>query len=80
MKSNDPEDIELFEIISEMLTYEPSQRIKLGAALEHKYFKRLDPQLRLHEIAGSSNGSSEASSITAAAMVLGAGEGDGEQR
>ncbi|VDN90766.1 unnamed protein product [Brugia pahangi] len=46
MKSNDPEDVELFDIISEMLTYEPSQRITLGSALDHRYFKRLAPHLR----------------------------------
>lgn len=81
MKSNDPEDVELFDIISEMLTYEPSQRITLSSALDHRYFKRLAPHLRLHESGASSNGSSAASSTAVATVVLSdAGEGDGEQR
>lgn len=46
MKSNDPEDVELFDIITEMLTYEPSQRLALGSALDHSYFKRLSSHLR----------------------------------
>ncbi|KAM3729074.1 Serine/threonine-protein kinase Doa [Dirofilaria immitis] len=88
MKSNDPEDIELFDIISEMLTYEPSQRITLGSALDHRYFKRLAPHLRLHESGASSNGSSSSATATAAATVVAAealvisnaGDGDGEER
>lgn len=46
MKSNQVEDVELFDIISKMLTYEPSQRITLADALDHAYFKRLPPQQR----------------------------------
>uniref|UniRef100_A0A1I8ELZ2 Protein kinase domain-containing protein n=1 Tax=Wuchereria bancrofti TaxID=6293 RepID=A0A1I8ELZ2_WUCBA len=89
MKSNDPEDVELFDIISEMLTYEPSQRITLGSALDHRYFKRLAPHLRLHENGASSNGSSTSSAAaTAAATVVsaqaiiisGTSDGNGEER
>ncbi|KAL3989309.1 Protein kinase domain family protein [Acanthocheilonema viteae] len=88
MKSNDPEDVELFDIISEMLTYEPSQRITLGSALDHRYFKRLAPHLRLHEGGASSNGSSSSTVATAATTVVAAeaivisdaGDGDGEER
>ncbi|EJW79460.1 hypothetical protein WUBG_09633 [Wuchereria bancrofti] len=89
MKSNDPEDVELFDIISEMLTYEPSQRITLGSALDHRYFKRLAPHLRLHESGASSNGSSTSSvAATAAATVVsaqaivisGTSDGNGEER
>uniref|UniRef100_A0A8R1XTS8 Protein kinase domain-containing protein n=2 Tax=Onchocerca TaxID=6281 RepID=A0A8R1XTS8_ONCVO len=87
MKSNDPEDVELFDIISEMLTYEPSQRITLGSALDHRYFKRLAPHLRLHESGTSSNGSSSSATapaatkiVTAEAIVIAEGDGDGEER
>lgn len=41
MASNEPEHVELFELIERMLDYEPSSRIKLGEALEHRYFDRL---------------------------------------
>ncbi|VDM97607.1 unnamed protein product [Thelazia callipaeda] len=88
MKSNDPEDVELFDIISEMLTYEPSQRITLDSALDHRYFKRLESHLRLHENEASSNGSSSsigASSVTQSAkteiiVISEAGDGGSEQR
>ncbi|EJD74919.1 CMGC/CLK protein kinase [Loa loa] len=89
MKSNDPEDIELFDIISEMLTYEPSQRTTLGSALDHRYFKRLAPHLRLHESGASSNGSSSSTAATTAAstivetediVISDAGDGGGEER
>lgn len=46
MKSNDVEDMELYDIISRMLEYEPSHRMTLEDALDHAYFKRLPPHLR----------------------------------
>uniref|UniRef100_F1KR61 Serine/threonine-protein kinase Doa n=1 Tax=Ascaris suum TaxID=6253 RepID=F1KR61_ASCSU len=59
MKSNDVEDMELYDIISRMLEYEPSHRMTLEDALDHAYFKRLPPHLRLHEEGkAAANGSS----------------------
>jgi serine/threonine protein kinase len=46
MLSNEPEHEELFDLISRMLEYEPSQRITLRDVLDHSYFKRLPPHLR----------------------------------
>ncbi|VDM40575.1 unnamed protein product [Toxocara canis] len=50
MKSNDAEDMELYDIISRMLEYEPSHRMTLEDALDHPYFKRLPPHLRRDRI------------------------------
>lgn len=47
MKSHDREERELFDLIFRMLEYEPTQRITLAEALDHEFFKRLPPHLRL---------------------------------
>jgi len=39
MRSNDPEDQNLFDLIMEMLDYEPNSRIPLTEALQHSHFK-----------------------------------------
>lgn len=49
MMSNEVEHEELFDIISRMLEYEPSQRMLLPDALNHPFFARLPPHLKLHE-------------------------------
>lgn len=41
MTSNEPEHVELFELIEQMLDYEPTSRITLADALKHRYFDRL---------------------------------------
>ena len=46
MNSNDTEHIELFELIEQMLDYEPTSRITLQDALKHRYFERLAPHER----------------------------------
>lgn len=47
MLSTEPEHEELFDIVSRMLEYEPSQRLQLADALDHPFFARLPPRLRL---------------------------------
>ncbi len=44
--SNDAEHEELFDLISRMLEYEPSQRLVLADALDHPFFQRLPALLR----------------------------------
>lgn len=41
---------QLFDLISAMLTYEPSARITLAYALEHPFFTKLPTTWRLHEL------------------------------
>ena len=41
MNSNEPEHVELFELIEQMLEYEPPSRITLDYALKHRYFEWL---------------------------------------
>ncbi|CAJ0583198.1 unnamed protein product, partial [Mesorhabditis spiculigera] len=43
-QSNEEDHIDLFDLIDMMLTYEPSQRIQLQAALEHKFFWKVPPE------------------------------------
>lgn len=43
MVSLEPEDVELFELIELMLSYEPTARLPMKEAIEHRYFKRLTP-------------------------------------
>ena len=48
---NDNEDHkQLFDLISRMLEYEPTQRITLCEALDHPFFGKLPLELRLHEL------------------------------
>lgn len=44
--SSDPEHQELFDLIVLMLDYEPTSRVTLNQALQHKYFKRLPEHQR----------------------------------
>ncbi|GMR34152.1 hypothetical protein PMAYCL1PPCAC_04347, partial [Pristionchus mayeri] len=41
MSSNQPEHVELFDLIEQMLEYDPDRRITLADALNHKYFDAL---------------------------------------
>ncbi|XP_066268950.1 dual specificity protein kinase CLK2-like isoform X1 [Branchiostoma lanceolatum] len=47
MLVNDKEHEELFDLISQMLTYDPSKRITLSEALSHPFFALLAPEQRL---------------------------------
>lgn len=50
MLSDDEEHRQLFDLISRMLEYEPSQRITLAEALDHPFFAKLSFEQRLHEM------------------------------
>ncbi|KAG8193040.1 hypothetical protein JTE90_028153 [Oedothorax gibbosus] len=39
----------LYELVARMLEYEPSQRITLEEALDHPFFDKLSPEIRLHK-------------------------------
>jgi len=48
-QTNDEEQhVALFDLISRMLEYEPSNRITLGEALDHSFFSYLHPDKILH--------------------------------
>ncbi|CAI4226326.1 unnamed protein product [Auanema sp. JU1783] len=47
MQSNEPDHVELFEMIEAMLEYEPSSRLTLDQALQHKFFQKLPEHIRL---------------------------------
>ncbi|KAG5893632.1 hypothetical protein JTB14_015071 [Gonioctena quinquepunctata] len=48
-QSEDPEHNALFDLISKMLKYEPTERITLKEALQHSFFKSIPQHLRLGE-------------------------------
>uniref|UniRef100_A0AC35U3H9 Protein kinase domain-containing protein n=1 Tax=Rhabditophanes sp. KR3021 TaxID=114890 RepID=A0AC35U3H9_9BILA len=48
MNTQDEETTDLFDLIGRMLDYEPTSRISLGEALNHKYFSRIPEDKRLH--------------------------------
>uniref|UniRef100_T1JJF3 Protein kinase domain-containing protein n=1 Tax=Strigamia maritima TaxID=126957 RepID=T1JJF3_STRMM len=57
---NDDEDHrQLFDLVSQMLEYEPSQRITLAESLKHPFFDKLHPEFRIEE--GTKNGIRERS-------------------
>lgn len=77
MESHEPEHIELFDLIERMLDYEPTSRISLGEALNHKYFvNRLLPHqlyvfffiikiyMKFLRISEASNGNGSVASTT----------------
>ncbi|XP_017463547.1 PREDICTED: dual specificity protein kinase CLK2-like, partial [Rhagoletis zephyria] len=41
---------QLFDLISRLLEYDPSSRMSLAEALDHPFFRKLAPELRLHEL------------------------------
>ena len=41
---------QLFDLISRLLDYDPSTRMTLAEALDHGFFRKLSPELRLHEL------------------------------
>lgn len=41
---------QLFDLISRLLEYDPSSRMTLAEALEHPFFEKLAPELRLHAL------------------------------
>uniref|UniRef100_A0A8D8X1D8 Serine/threonine-protein kinase Doa n=1 Tax=Cacopsylla melanoneura TaxID=428564 RepID=A0A8D8X1D8_9HEMI len=48
MQADDEEHRHLFDLISKMLEYEPSERIVLSEALRHPFFDKLPPTVRVH--------------------------------
>ncbi|KAI5750060.1 hypothetical protein M8J76_012526 [Diaphorina citri] len=48
MASDDEEHRQLFDLISKMLEYEPSERISLSEALRHPFFDKLPSSVRVH--------------------------------
>ncbi len=52
MLSDEAEHREIFDLVFQMLDYEPTSRIKLEEALQHPYFKRLPPNQRFVGRAG----------------------------
>ncbi|KAE9551522.1 hypothetical protein FO519_005269 [Halicephalobus sp. NKZ332] len=61
MMSNEREHIRLFDLIEQMLDYEPTSRITLGEALKHDYFDDLYSHERIPD---PSNGNGSAASTT----------------
>ncbi|CRK92728.1 CLUMA_CG006285, isoform A [Clunio marinus] len=49
MVSETPEHLHLFDIIRQMLDYDPNTRITLEQALRHPFFQKLPTHQRLHE-------------------------------
>ncbi|GFQ69538.1 hypothetical protein TNCT_530841, partial [Trichonephila clavata] len=47
---DDEEHRLLYELISRMLEYEPSQRITLQEALDHPFFNKLPTEQKLHKL------------------------------
>lgn len=50
MMSEEEDHQQLFDLISQMLQYEPSQRISLKEAMRHSFFDKLPLELKLHEL------------------------------
>jgi serine/threonine protein kinase len=46
--AEEEQHVALFDLISRMLEYEPSNRITLGEALDHTFFSYLHPDKILH--------------------------------
>ncbi|CAH0723876.1 unnamed protein product, partial [Brenthis ino] len=61
LQSNSEEHRQLFELITRMLEYEPSQRITLRDALKHPFFSKLPPHQRLGNDRARCNGESSGS-------------------
>lgn len=80
MINNEAEHEELFDLISRMLEYEPTQRITLKEAVDHAFFARLPLELRFHELdrhrksleGSSSSSPSSSSGLTPARSADGA--------
>uniref|UniRef100_A0A0N5CBI9 Protein kinase domain-containing protein n=1 Tax=Strongyloides papillosus TaxID=174720 RepID=A0A0N5CBI9_STREA len=66
MTSKDEETQELFDLISLMLCYEPTQRITLEKALTHSYFSRIPEDKRLSGVDHSATPSSISSRVATA--------------
>uniref|UniRef100_A0A0K0ET46 Protein kinase domain-containing protein n=1 Tax=Strongyloides stercoralis TaxID=6248 RepID=A0A0K0ET46_STRER len=66
MTSKDEETQELFDLISLMLCYEPTQRVTLEKALTHSYFSRIPEDRRLPGVDHSTTPSSISSRVATA--------------
>ncbi|XP_035224719.1 dual specificity protein kinase CLK2-like isoform X1 [Stegodyphus dumicola] len=53
--ADDEDHRHLYELVSRMLEYEPSQRITLKEALDHPFFAKLPSELKLHELEKSAD-------------------------
>lgn len=62
--SDDEDHRHLFELVSQMLEYEPSQRITLAEALKHPFFSKLAPELKIHSPSDSSEARERAHSLS----------------
>ncbi|XP_050428328.1 dual specificity protein kinase CLK2 isoform X2 [Adelges cooleyi] len=49
MSSEEEDHRLLFDLISELLNYDPAKRMTMEEALEHKFFYKLPPHQRLHD-------------------------------
>lgn len=61
---DEEEHRQLYELVSRMLEYEPSQRITLEEALEHPFFDKLAPELKLHKLEESSDNKERSHSLS----------------
>lgn len=57
--SSDEDHMQLFDLISHMLEYDPAHRITLPAALRHRFFDKIPASERLGESGGTSDGNRE---------------------
>lgn len=49
MSSEEEDHRLLFDLIFQLLKYEPSQRMTMEEALDHQFFYKLSAHLRLHD-------------------------------
>jgi CDC-like kinase len=49
MSSEDEDHRLLFDLISQLLKYEPTQRMTMEEALDHQFFYKLPANQRLHD-------------------------------
>jgi len=49
MSSEDEDHRLLFDLISQLLKYEPTQRMTMEEALDHQFFYKLPAHQRLHD-------------------------------
>ncbi|XP_042908738.1 dual specificity protein kinase CLK2 isoform X3 [Parasteatoda tepidariorum] len=61
---DDEEHRLLYELVSRMLEYEPSQRITLEEALAHPFYDKLEPEQKLHKLEKSSENQERSHSLS----------------
>ncbi|GMT33380.1 hypothetical protein PFISCL1PPCAC_24677 [Pristionchus fissidentatus] len=70
MYDNKPEHVELFDMIEQMLDYEPERRMTLEKALSHDYFKRLPDHQRELVVNGAPRVSSVRNGVSSGAAPV----------